>query len=330
MPSLCTVWGSVDIGGTNIAVAIASDDGEIVAQTCIPTRSEEGPSAVIGRIADAVRESGSEPKAIGAGVPGLADLRRGHTLFLPNMPGNWRDVSLAPELQARLGCPVYLLNDVRMATLGELTFGSGRGVRDMVFFAIGTGIGGGAVLDGRLRLGPLGSAGEFGHQTIVPDGPLCGCGNRGCLETLASGPAIAAEGVRLMRSGLAPRLHAIAGGSADAVTTKAMAEADDPAVRDAIERAAVYLGIGVSNVVTALHPELVVLGGGVAGVGPFLVDTVRETVRRRVRMFPVDEIRVERSQLGDAAGLYGGIALARQGGCLQETTWSTHTTTSQK
>ena len=310
------MWAAVDIGGTNTALAVASDDGRIVAESCIPTRSEQGPAAVLARIADALKELGGAPSAIGVGVPGLADLARGHTLFLPNMPGNWRNVPVAAELRERTGCPVYLLNDVRMTTLGELTFGLGRGVRDMVLFAIGTGIGGGVVLDGRLRAGPLGSAGELGHQTIVADGPLCGCGSRGCLETLASGPAIAAEGIRLMRSGLAPKLHALTGGVADAVTTKTMAESDDEAVRHAIVRAAVYLGIGVANVITALHPELVVLGGGVAGMGPLLFDTVRQTVRERVRMFPVDDIRIERSMLGDRAGLYGGIALARQGGLL--------------
>ena len=320
------MWASVDIGGTNIALALASGDGHIEAETCIPTQSEQGADAVLERIATALSGLGPRPEAIGVGVPGLADLARGHTLFLPNLPGNWRNVPVVPGLQSRIGCPVYLLNDVRMATLGELTFGLGRGVRDLAFFAIGTGIGGGVALDGRLRLGPLGSAGELGHQTIMPDGPLCGCGNRGCLEALASGPAIAAEGVRLMRIGLAPRLQELTSGNAELVTTRAMAEADDPAVREAIVRAARYLGIGVANVITCLHPELVVLGGGVAGIGPLLVQAIRETVRERVRMFPVDDVRIERSLLGDKAGLYGGIALAREGGF----SWTTPTKTSQR
>jgi len=214
---------------------------------------------------------------------------------------------------------VYLLNDVRAATLGELAFGCGRGVRDMLFFALGTGIGGGVVLDGALRLGPLGAAGELGHQTILPEGPLCGCGNRGCLETLASGPALAAEGVRLVRSGLAPRLRALTGGSLDRITPREMAEAaqSDEPVRQAILRAAGYLGIGVANAVTILHPELVVLGGGVAGIGPLLFDTVRATLRERVRMFPTSGIRVEPSALQDKAGLYGALALAARHGLLQ-------------
>jgi glucokinase len=157
----------------------------------------------------------------------------------------------------------------------------------------------------------------LGHQTIIPDGPLCGCGNRGCLETLASGPAISAEGVRLLLSGCAPRLHELVDGAAGRVTPEEMAaaaRAGDEAVREAIVRAAGYLGIGVVNLVVALHPELIVLGGGVAAIGPLLFETVRETVQKRVGMFPVDGVRIEPSSLGDKAGLYGGIALAARGG----------------
>ena len=254
------------------------------------------------------------------GIPGLADLAAGVTRFLPNLPTQWRDAPVRDVLAPQIGCPVYLLNDVRMATLGELTYGHGRGRLDtMAFFALGTGIGGGVVIDGRLRLGPLGAAGELGHQTIVPDGPTCGCGNRGCLETLASGPAITAQGVWLLASGRAPRLHELVGGDPGAVTPREMAlaaAAGDEAVREALIRAAEYLGIGVANVVTVLHPDLVVLGGGLAEIGPLLFDTVRETVRRRVCMFPVDNVRIEKSLLGDKAGALGGIALAVKHGLL--------------
>jgi glucokinase len=183
----------------------------------------------------------------------------------------------------------------------------------MALFMLGTGIGGGLVIDRRLRLGPLGAAGGIGHQTILPDGPLCGCGNRGCLEALASGPAIAGEGVRLLRAGLAPRLHEIVRGNADLVSPATMGEAaraGDGTVRDAIDRAASYLAIGVANIVTAFHPELVVLGGGVAGLGDLMLETVRRGVKERVGMFPTDGVRVELSTLGDSAGILGAIALA--------------------
>jgi glucokinase len=191
----------------------------------------------------------------------------------------------------------------------------------MVFFALGTGIGGGVAVDGKLRLGPLGAAGELGHQTILPDGPRCGCGSHGCLEALASGPALAAEGVRLMLSGQAPKLHELVHGEASAVTPKEMAaaaEGGDLAIQEAIVRAAGYLGIAVANVVTILHPDLVVLGGGVAAIGPLLFDTVRRTVRERVRMFPTDDVEIKPSLLGEQAGALGGIALAMRGGLLHD------------
>jgi glucokinase len=316
-----SLLAGVDLGGTNIACALGTRDGELVRQASVATASHDGPAAVLERIAGLVSrlaaEAGERPVALGIGVPGLVDRERGLTLFLPNLPTQWRGVAVRGTLSARLGCPAYLLNDVRTATLGELVFGRGRGVRNMLFFALGTGIGGGVVVDGKLRLGPLGAAGELGHQTILPDGPLCGCGNRGCLEALASGPALAAEGVRLMRSGLAPRLHELAEGSADRVTPKEMAaaaDAGDDAVRQAITRAAGYLGIGVANLVTALDPELVVLGGGVAAIGPLLFETVRAVVQDRVRMFPVDDVRIEPSLLGDKAGIFGAIALAARRG----------------
>ena len=317
------LYASVDLGGTKIACALAEADGRILSEGTIPTESHQGPEVVLQRIADLVRvlakELGRQPAALGMGVPGLADLQRGTTRFLPNLPGNWRDVPVRERLSPLVGCPVYLLNDVRMATLGELTYGHGRTAHTMAFLALGTGIGGGVVVDGVLRLGPLGAAGEIGHQTILPDGPLCGCGNYGCLEALASGPAITAEGIRLLLMGQAPALHALVHGDLGLVSPETMALAAnyDPAIRSALVRAAEYLGIGVANVITILHPDLVVLGGGVAEIGPLLFDTVRETVKRRVRMFPVDEIRIERSLLGEKAGMLGGIALASRRGMLR-------------
>ena len=323
---MAEVYASVDLGGTKIACALATAGQRVIAERTIPTDSHEGPEAVLERIGALVNSlaagSGARPAALGIGVPGLVDLARGVTRFLPNFPTQWRDVPLRERLEPRIGCPVYLLNDVRAATLGELTFGHGRSVKTMAFFALGTGIGGGIVVDGVLRLGPLGAAGELGHQTVLPDGPLCGCGNRGCLEALASGPAVAAEGVRLLLSGQAPKLHEIAGGDPSRVTPKKMAaaaEAGDAAVREALIRATGYLGIGVANIVTAIHPELIVLGGGMADLGPLLFDTVRDTVRRRVRMFPVDDVRIEPSLLGEKAGLWGGIVLAMRQGKLSAT-----------
>jgi glucokinase len=311
------VFAGVDLGGTNIACAVAAGDGTILTEAKVPTLSHEGPQRVLDRIAGLVaelsRQAGQAPSAIGIGIPGLVDLEQGITRFLPNLPTQWRDIPVRGILEPITGCPVYILNDARTAALGELNYGHGRDCSSMVFFTLGTGVGGAVVIDRRLRLGPLGAAGEIGHQTVVADGLLCGCGNRGCLETLASGPALTAQGVRLLKSGLAPKLHELVRGDAGAVTPREMrlaAEAGELTVRDAIERAAEYLGIGASNLIAALHPELIVFGGGVSELGPMLINGIKETIRRRVRMFPPDDVRVERSLLGDRAGVMGGIALA--------------------
>lgn len=314
------VYASVDLGGTKLACAFASADGTLLVQDQKPTHAHEGPEAVLNRIAELIQELalklGQQPAALGIGMPGLVDRQQGITRFLPNLPTQWRNVPVREKLVPLIGCPVYVLNDVRTATLGELTFGHGRTANTMAFFSLGTGIGGGIAVDGKLRLGPLGAAGELGHQTIIPDGPLCGCGNTGCLETLASGPAIAGQGVWLMRSGRAPNLYRIVDGDAAKISPKEMAQAaaaGDESVREVLTRAAAYLGIGIANVITILHPDLIILGGSVAQIGPLLFDTVRQTVQKRVGMFPTDTVRILPSLLGANAGTLGGIALALNG-----------------
>ncbi|HEY1068299.1 MAG TPA: ROK family protein [Pirellulales bacterium] len=322
-----SLYGAVDLGGTTVKAAIADRAGRVLTQGAIPTDSHQGPEAVVERIADFVLRLAREANdsqgtdatlaGLGIGAPGLVDVTTGATLFLPNLPTQWRGVSVGTRLTERLGCRVRLLNDVRMATLGELRFGHGRELPNvtMAFFSIGTGIGGGVAVEGRLRLGPLGAAGELGHQTILPNGPRCGCGNQGCLEALASGPAIAGEGVRLLRSGLAPRLHELVQGDAGRVTPREMltaAEAGDELVRDVIDRAAEYLGIAAANTATTLHPDLIVLGGGVAELGDVLLRRVRAVVAQRVKMFPAESVRIERSQLGERAGIMGAVALAHE------------------
>ena len=311
------VFASIDLGGTKLHAAFATGSGEILAELKDPTRSHEGPAAVVDRMGSMIErlreQTGHRPAAVGIGVPGLADVEEGVVRFLPNLPTKWRGVPVAEPLAPRLGCPVRVLNDARTATLGELAFGHGREVADFAFFTLGTGVGGGLVLDGKLRLGPLGAAGELGHQTIDPHGLPCGCGSRGCLETIASGPALTAEGVRLVLSGNAPRLLALCEGDLNRIHPGTMAEAaraGEESVRAAIERAAIALGIAAANVVTIAHPSLIVLGGGVAGLGDLLTTPVATTIRERVGMFPTDDVRVLVSPLGERAGLLGGIALA--------------------
>jgi glucokinase len=281
--------------------------------------SERSPSCVLERTAQLIEslaeQCGANPAAIGVGLPGLVSVSTGTAEFLPNLPGMWKGAQVAKMLGERTGQNVYILNDARLATLGEYMFGAGKTTANMLLVTVGTGIGGGLVLDGRLRLGLHGGAGEVGHQTILPDGPPCGCGSYGCLETLASGPALAAEGTALLQQDLAPHLRELAKGGA--VTPKLMVEAaagGDTLAAKAIDRAARYLGIGIANAITITAVELVVITGGMSALGDLLLQPVREVIRDRVRMFPGEHVRVARSALGDRAGVYGGIALAAQRG----------------
>ena len=309
----------VDLGGTSIKIAIAESNGDMIDSKTIPTDAHQGPDAVLSRIGDCVASlmaSHDAPRlaGLGMGAPGLVDISNGVVQFLPNLYTHWRGVRAAEYLSNRFGCPVRLLNDARAATLGELKFGHGKDAPDLtlVFFAIGTGIGGGVVIDGKLRLGSLGAAGEVGHQTMISDGPLCGCGNLGCLEAIAGGAALTAEGVRLMKCGLAPELSRLTEDDVSSITPKLLAEAasKDPAVRTSLIRAAEYIGIAISNAVAILHPDLIVLGGGVSEMGSILFDTVEVVVQNRVRMFPTENLRIEKSLLGERAGIVGAVALA--------------------
>jgi glucokinase len=313
------VVAGVDLGGTSIKLAIADSQGSLLFSQSIDTESHRGPSDVIERIAQSIERMlanipAAKLAAVGVGVPGLVDTKSGVTKFLPNLWTQWREIAVGSMLTERLGCPVRLLNDASTATLGELRFGHGKDLPGvtMAFFSIGTGIGGGVVIDGTLRLGPIGAAGELGHQTMVADGLLCGCGNLGCLETLASGAALVAEGVRLLKCGLALHLSRLTHGDLSAVSPKLMAEAatEDPAVMQTIQRAANYIGIAAANVVSILHPDVIVFGGGVSEMGAVLLEPVARVVHQRVRMFPTDGVRIERSILGDQAGIVGAIALA--------------------
>jgi glucokinase len=254
-------------------------------------------------------------QAIGIGVPGIVDLERGLTIFLPNLTGNWPQVPLAKQMAEGIGRPAFLLNDARSLTLGEWAFGAGRGVDTMACFTLGTGIGGGLIINGRLHLGIGGTAGELGHQTIDPNGLICGCGNRGCLETIASGPAIAAMGVRAVIQGLTTCIGEIAQNDLNRITPKtvylAALQGDKPA-QEIYERAGTAIGIAVSNVLVSLGPKKVVLGGGVAQAGDLLFEPVRRTVHERVHMMPVDQVEILPAALGTNAGMIGAAVWSHQ------------------
>lgn len=312
-------FAGVDFGGTKIAAAIADARGRIVAEGVIPTEAQDGPRQAVARtnqlLDDLCRDPSVKTLATGIGLPGLIDRDSGTIVFLPNLPEDWCGFAIAEAFAVHGRSPVFLLNDARMATLGEFTFGDNRGAEDMLFVTVGTGIGGGLILDGKLRLGAFGAAGELGHHTILPDGVACGCGSRGCLETLVSGPALAAAGRRLMHDGHAPRLRELVNGDPGKVTASVMAlaaQSGDKEVADAIRCAAEYLGVGVANAVTICAVRNVVIGGGLSVLGDLLLEPVRRVIRERVRMFPSEAVKVSCSTLGEKCGALGGVALAMQ------------------
>ena len=203
-----------DLGGTNLRAAIVDvESGDVLHHMSVPTLAREGHDAVMGRMANLFLEliqsanmQKDEIGGIGIGVPGVLDLEKGETLFLPNLPGTWPHVPLRDKITHLTGLQTALLNDVRSITNGEWRFGAGRGVDTVAVFAVGTGIGGGLVVNGQLHLGIGGTGGELGHTMIDFNGPRCGCGNYGCLEAYASGPAIAAMGMKAVAQGLTTRI----------------------------------------------------------------------------------------------------------------------------
>ena len=306
----------IDLGGTHLRAAIVDiTTGAINAHHKIPAEAHEGHNAVIDKMALLIEQIISEANfarekigGIGIGVPGSADLTTGTVIFLPNLPGQWKGVPLAETLTNRVHLPIQLLNDVRAMTLAEWKFGAGRGVDCMVCYAIGTGIGGGLVVNGKLHLGIGGTAGEFGHQVVEVNGPFCGCGSRGCLEMFASGPAIASAGMKAVSHGHTTLISTLVDHNLNLISSQTVSQAalaGDKIALEIFQQAGKYLGIAVGNMLVALSPNKVVFGGGVAEAGELLMDPIRKTIKERVFMVPVDQIEIVRASLGTQAGLIG-------------------------
>ncbi|HEY9723520.1 MAG TPA: ROK family protein [Oscillatoriaceae cyanobacterium] len=301
--------GAIDLGGTKVALGVADDDGRLLASTRFATRPERGPEAVVAEMAEQLMRlaEGQPLGRVGVGSVGPLDLESGTILSPPNFPG-WARVPLRKMLTEALGVPVVVDNDANVAALAEYRFGAGQGARSLVYATISTGIGGGLVIEGRLLRGLGGGAGEFGHQTLEPDGPLCGCGNFGCLEALASGTAIA----RAARETDSARLLELAGDwdSLHAGHVAQAAAEGDPAVARVWRQAIDYLALGLGNVITTIAPDVLVLGGGVSAIGEPLVAALREALAVRVHMVPIERLAIRLSALGGDVGLYGAVALA--------------------
>ena len=306
----------IDLGGTNIKGAIVdSEAGIVYGVKSIKTNSHEGHETVIYRIADFVSnmilDSGIDKNTvlgIGVGLPGAIDSRTGVSVFMTNLPDHWINVPVAEMITNRTGIPTFLLNDVNAITWGELRFGAGKGCSSMVCFALGTGIGGGIVIDGNLILGRTGVAGELGHMIVEPHGTRCNCGGYGCLETYASGPAIRSAAMKAVAHGGTTILGKLVDYDLNKLTPTIVYEAaqqGDAVALQIFREAGHYLGIAASNMIMALEPDRVIITGGVAAAGGLLLEPIRETVKERVHVTPLAGVEILPGALGDDAGVIG-------------------------
>jgi glucokinase len=311
----------VDLGGTNIVVGAMPVDGsrDHAIQTQ-PTRPELGADEVVDRIArmveavmtatcaetDAVR---ADFVGVGIGSPGPLDRERGIVIFTPNL--GWRDYPLRDAVSDRVGLPATLDNDANCATVGEWWCGAAKGGRHVIGVTIGTGIGGGLILNGQLYHGASDVAGEIGHTTIDSTGRRCKCGNYGCLEAYASGPAIAERAREALNDSEASLLRDLVGGDLTRVTARVVYEAStrgDPVAREVVRDTARFLGAGIANLLNIFNPDVVVLAGGVTDAGAALFEPLRGEVRRRAFRPAVDACRIVPGALAGSAGVVGAVA----------------------
>ena len=288
----------LDLGATNLKWAVvehAGDAWSALAHGQVPTRLVPDPDAVpasvtaqLAEVTAAVIADWGPVASVGVGVPGLYDPATGRIRFLPNVPGPWAGHPVGDAVAAAAGVPVALINDARAFGLAELRLGAGRGASSMVGLTLGTGVGGVFAIDGRVHQGHDGTGGELGHQTIDPDGPWCGCGNRGCVEAYARADQIAA-----------------ACGTATAEEAVRAAQAGDERAREGLAAVGRHLGIGISNAVVVVNPDRVEIGGGVAAAGDLLFDPIRAEIARRVTITSIDNVVVVAAELGTLAGAIG-------------------------
>jgi glucokinase len=310
---------AIDLGGTKFVAAVVSTTGEIVSRHYKLTLADEGPEAVIRRMLDTIDDlirntglSSSPPSSIAIAAAGAIDSASGTVTSSPNLPG-WCHIPLKEMVQKATGIRTIVLNDASAAALGEHAFGAGRGVDNMIYITVSTGIGGGIIIDGKLYGGACGAAGEIGHTTIDVNGPRCSCGSVGCLEMLASGKAIAREAQRLISGGAKTCMLELAEGELQNVTAKtvsAAAQRGDATATAVVAKAAAYLGVGLVNLVNIFNPEMIIVGGGVAKMGDSLLDGARKVVAERAFQLPARAVRIVPSQLGDNAGILGAVAFA--------------------
>ena len=313
----------VDLGGTKILAGVFNAKLELKGTTKLSTKADRGVEAVIERVARCVKEAVdecdlelSQIRGIGIGAPGAVDSEAGRVIFAPNLPG-WKDVPLKKNLEKLLNVPVFLGNDCNVCTLGVFDQEYKAKPRDLIGIFIGTGIGGGLILNGDLYHGHNLTAGEIGHMVIEVNGPKCGCGNRGCFEALASRTAIFREVQAAVKGGQETLLTDMLGKDLSDMRSgdlrKAIRRGDKLATK-VVETAAEFAGIGVANLINVLNPEIVVVGGGVIeALADEMMPTLIKAAKEHVMPGTMSGIEIKASKLGDNAGITGAAVLARRG-----------------
>ena len=304
----------VDLGGTKITTAISDLTGDIIEKTTLATGSALGEEVVMGRIFDSIamvlEASGiheEEVRAIGIGAPGPLDAEKGMIITTPNLP--FKNYNLVKPIENRFGIPAYLDNDANAAAIGEYTFGAGKGTKHMLYMTVSTGVGGGAVLNGRPYRGNTSNALEIGHMTIEPFSKhQCNCGKFGDVESLASGTAIAKRAKEAVEAGKDTLLS-----QSETLTSYEVHQAyleGDAVAQEILDTAFEYLGIAVANLIVNFDPEVIVIGGGVTKIGDLFFEKVRESAKKRSFDFMFNATRIVPSQLGQETGVIGALALA--------------------
>jgi glucokinase len=310
----------IDLGGTKILGGVVTADGKILARAKKKTRVDRGPQQILDRIAEVAREAAeaanlklSDLRGLGIGAPGQIDFRTGRIIYAPNL--GWRDVPLRDHLSDALGLPVTLDNDVNAVAVAEVTWGVGKGAQDLVAISVGTGIGAGLILGGKLRHGFNGTAGEIGHCVIDQDGPKWPLSNRGCLEAMASRTAMGKRLTKAMDKGVKTALRKIIDGNTSKIGSGAIAVAakkGDKLVLAELREAARLVGLAIGNVINLLNPEMFVLGGGlIEACGEFMMPQIEKVARATAIANAADGVRIVQSKLGDDAGILGAAALVR-------------------
>ncbi|MEZ4520465.1 MAG: ROK family protein [Thermomicrobiales bacterium] len=305
---------AVDLGGTNLRCGIIDSSGNLIAESSQSSGSDEGPEAVVQRIARlidlvATDQGIADDVPIGLVAPGPLDLRTGTVRYAPNLKG-WSDVPLRAMLEDLSGREVMLGNDANAQALGEFYFGAASGVDNLIYVALGTGLGGGVIAEGKLIDGIDGLGGELGHTTVNMDGPRCTCGSQGCVESYCSGWAIARDGQALVNSNRSAAIARIAGDHpVEAPAVSEAASEGDPEAGKILRQAGRALGAGLANFVNIFNPEMIVIGGGLADVGSLLLDPARDAMRQYALPDLVGTLEFRRSALGGKTGIFGAAAL---------------------